>query len=154
MFKINYQNILKGGVGPKNGLDEGALKKFCVGAQGHVSAILKWADKDGYGFLKLPDNAKLIDQVRRFAAGQKKHQWENIIVLGIGGSALGVSAIKETLLGCFHDISHKPRLIVVDNVDPVFVTDASGHLDMKKTLFIVISKSGGTVEPIALYALA
>jgi len=154
MFKINHQNILKGKIGPKNGLDEGALKKFCVNAQSHVGTILKSADKEGYAFLKLPDNAKLIDQIRRFAAGQKKYQWENIIVLGIGGSALGVTAIKETLLGCFHDITHKPRLIVVDNIDPVFVTNAAEHLDMKKTLFIVISKSGGTVEPLALYALA
>ena len=52
MFKINHQNILKGRIGPKNGLDEGALKKFCVGAQKHVSAVLKSADKEGYAFLK------------------------------------------------------------------------------------------------------
>ncbi|MBN1258696.1 glucose-6-phosphate isomerase [Candidatus Peregrinibacteria bacterium] len=154
MIKINRQNILKAKIGPKNGMEPAVLRELCMAKQPLVAAVLRSAGKEGYGFLKLPDNAKLLKQIQTFAAAQKKYKWENILVLGIGGSALGVTAIKEALLGCFHDVFRKPRLLVLDNVDPVFITDAAERLDMKKTLFVVISKSGTTVEPMALFALA
>lgn len=154
MFQIDHQNILKTKIGAKNGLDEKELKSFCEGKTPLLNAILRSAEKPGYAFLNLPDDLKLLASIKKFAATQKKENWENIVVLGIGGSSLGVIAIKEALLGYFHDIFHKPRLIVLDNIDPLFVANAAENLNLKKTLFIVISKSGTTTEPMALFALA
>lgn len=80
-------------------------------------------------------------------------KYENILLLGIGGSTLGFRAIIQSLKGPFYNFeaaSHKsPRIFVLDNVDPVLAKHLSDILDFKKTGIIYISKSGSTPEPAA-----
>ena len=107
----------------------------------------------GYGFLNLTDDQKLIQKIKKFSKDQQKNKWENVVVLGIGGSALGGIALKDALLGSCHYLKKQPHLFFIDNIDPDLVNEVMSAIKIEKTLFIVISKSGGTTEPMALYSL-
>jgi glucose-6-phosphate isomerase len=113
-------------------------------------------DADELGFLDLPGNAELHRQSTDFAA-RTRGQFDDVIVLGIGGSALGPIALRTALLKPQWNSLTKeeraawPRLHVLDNVDPRTIAALLDRLDLERALFIVISKSGGTAETMAQY---
>jgi glucose-6-phosphate isomerase len=85
-------------------------------------------------------------------------QWfEDVVVLGIGGSGLGAKALKDALLGLYwndqsdDEREHFPRLHVIDNPDPSTMRGLLERLDPARALFNVISKSGATAETMAQY---
>lgn len=86
-------------------------------------------------------------------------KFENFVVLGIGGSALGPLAVHQALNHYYYNElspekrGHRPRLYVVDNIDPVRYKELLQIIDPKKTLFNVISKSGNTSETMAQFLI-
>lgn len=86
-------------------------------------------------------------------------KFENFVVLGIGGSALGPLAVHQALNHYYYNElspaqrGHRPRFYVLDNIDPVRVNELLGLLDPSKTLFNVISKSGNTSETMAQFLI-
>ncbi len=78
-------------------------------------------------------------------------------ILGIGGSALGTTTLRDALLGPhWNELDeeardHYPRLYVLDNVDPRTVSALLDRLDLRRTLFNVVSKSGSTAETMSQY---
>jgi len=108
------------------------------------------------GFLDLPGNQALHRQSTDFAS-RVRGQFDDVVVLGIGGSALGPIALRTALLKPQWNALTKderggwPRLQVLDNVDPRTIAALLDRLDLSRSLFIVISKSGGTAETMAQY---
>jgi glucose-6-phosphate isomerase len=89
-------------------------------------------------------------------AADVRSRFDNFVVLGIGGSALGNVALQSALSHPYHNLLPRearggPRLFVLDNVDPEMIGGAMDVLDLERTVFNVISKSGGTAEPASLY---
>jgi len=108
------------------------------------------------GFFQLPEAREGAAAVQSIA--DSFGQWfENVVVLGIGGSALGATTLRDALLGPhWNELDdeardHYPRLFVLDNVDPRSVGGLLDRLDLRKTLFNVISKSGSTAETMSQY---
>ena len=153
MINIDYSNILGGKIGLQNGINERVLNNFCQKHQSYVKEIWQKKNESGYAFLNLPDDQKTLRKIKNFVSDQKKYKWENIVVLGIGGSALGAIALRGSLLGPLYNLNNKPRLFIVDNIDPTHIFNLLKTIKLSKSLFIVISKSGTTTEPMALYAL-
>jgi glucose-6-phosphate isomerase len=79
----------------------------------------------------------------------RSHSCPNILILGIGGSALGPAAL-DAALG--HPNSGK-RLVVLDNIDPDFIRDSLDSISPKDTIVNVIAKSGVTAETMATFAI-
>ncbi len=85
-----------------------------------------------------PEIDRSVDEIRRFAAEARK-RFSDVLVVGIGGSALGPQLVADAL--------GDPKSIhFLDNTDPDGIARTLGGLDLAKTLTIVISKSGGTPE--------
>lgn len=108
------------------------------------------------GFFALPGNAEGVARIREVA--DSFGQWfETVVVLGIGGSSLGTLTLRDALLGPHWNLGddeardHYPRLFVLENADPASMTDLLGRLDLRRTLFIVVSKSGSTAETMAQF---
>jgi glucose-6-phosphate isomerase len=108
------------------------------------------------GFFSLPEAREGAAAVQAIA--DSFGQWfENLVVLGIGGSALGTTTLRDALLGPhWNELDdeardHYPRLYVLDNVDPRSVGGLLDRLDLRKTLFNVVSKSGSTAETMSQY---
>jgi glucose-6-phosphate isomerase len=89
----------------------------------------------------------------KYIAESIRQKYENILIIGIGGSTLGFRSIVQMLKGPFYNYlaaSYKlPRVFVLDNIDPVPAKQVEELLDLKKTVIIYISKSGSTPEPAA-----
>ena len=111
------------------------------------------------GFLDLPGDTALAAQTTTFAASTRG-RFGDVVVLGIGGSALGPIALRTALRPSgWNALSETtragwPRLHVLDNVDPETIDALLGRLDLARTLFVVTSKSGGTAETMAQFLIA
>jgi glucose-6-phosphate isomerase len=108
------------------------------------------------GFFDLLQPSELNARIQAFADGPGQ-AFENVVVLGIGGSALGATALLHALRGPDWNErdaearDHFPRLFVLDNVDPHTVVALLERVDVRRTLFNVISKSGTTAETMAQF---
>jgi len=154
-IRLDYGNLMaplvEGGVDPE--ALSGELAERFADARGQVEASRA---AGALGFLDLPHARETVASVKQLAEGYG--QWfEDVVVLGIGGSGLGAKALKDALLGLYwNDLSddereHFPRLHVVDNPDPATMRGLLGRLDPARALFNVISKSGTTAETMAQY---
>jgi transaldolase / glucose-6-phosphate isomerase len=83
------------------------------------------------------------DQLQKLAKEVQTRGFEHVLLLGMGGSSLCPEVLRMT----FGHISHFPVLHVLDSTDPAQVKAFEHQIDIAKTLFIVSSKSGSTLEP-------
>ncbi len=110
------------------------------------------------GFFKLPGERDIAREIRGFADGIGQ-AFDTVVVLGIGGSALGTLALQQALLKPhWNELSDEqrdyfPRLFVLDNVDPSTIGPLLDRLDLRRTLFNVVSKSGTTAETMAQFLI-
>ncbi len=105
--------------------------------------------KHALGWLTAPDaSAAGLGPVRAFAEEIRGEGTKHVVVLGMGGSSLCV----ETLRGVLSAAPGAPRLHVLDSTHPDAVKALDAELDLERTLFLVASKSGSTVEPNCLFA--
>ncbi len=118
--------------------------------------LLRKERKDGvYGFYDLYKDKAAFKAVRDGARHFAAFNYENIVVLGIGGSALGITALHTALSPAYHNLMTRrgrkglPRLFVMDNIDPDTFRAMMRLCPPRKTLYNVISKSGGTAETIS-----
>jgi transaldolase/glucose-6-phosphate isomerase len=84
-----------------------------------------------------------IDTLKQLAGEVKKAKCKHVLLLGMGGSSLCPEVLRIT----FGKIAGFPELHVLDSTDPVQIKATEKKLDLKKTLCIVSSKSGSTLEP-------
>lgn len=123
--------------------------------QVHAS-VAATATTGAYGYRELEaqrtERARLVDFARRVQG-----QYDEVVVLGIGGSSLGAMALRTALLPAAWNARSseqrggRPRLHVLDNVDPRTIAGVLSVVALPRTLFVVISKSGGTIETLAQY---
>ncbi|MES2523268.1 MAG: glucose-6-phosphate isomerase [Gemmatimonadota bacterium] len=110
------------------------------------------------GFLDLPGNVALLEDTLR-VADSAKGRFDDVLLLGIGGSALGPIALRTALRPpAWNSLDGEarggfPRLHTLDNVDPATIAATLARLDLARTLVLVVSKSGGTVETMAQYLI-
>ena len=84
-----------------------------------------------------------LDTLKQLAEEVKKAKFKHVLLLGMGGSSLCPEVLRMT----FGKIAGFPELHVLDSTDPVQIKAIEKKVDLKKTLCIVSSKSGSTLEP-------
>ena len=89
-----------------------------------------------------------VPALQRFSQEVKDAGFRHVVLLGMGGSSLGPEVIRQT----FGAAPGYPELIVLDSTLPARVGEVTQAIDPARTLFLVSSKSGSTVEPNTLYA--
>jgi len=128
-----------------------------------ISELKKRAEnpEDWLGWLRLEKDPAIFQEIDQFAKNIiASKKFENLVIAGIGGSALGSQAIMEALLSpVWNQLSPTQRknylkYYFVDNVDPDWNQQILGYLDLEKTLFCVISKSGSTAETASTFLWA
>jgi glucose-6-phosphate isomerase len=153
-LRIDYSNMMISPGGINAGAWKGAGRQFGAAKRGLESLRASGT----VGFVDLPSDEALLDQVERFASGARG-KYDDVVILGIGGSALGPIALRTALRPSSWNMldeksrSGYPRLHVLDNVDPETIDGLLGNLRLDRTLFIVTSKSGGTAETMAQFLI-
>ncbi len=145
MIELKSKNIFA--INKRHGLSKSefhAQSKF-------IKQYLQKIQAKKQGFYKIIDNNQATESIKNFAK-KIKGKFKDIIILGIGGSALGAACIQQSLKHLFGKTSaNTPKLHILDNIDPTLLSELEEVIDYKKTLFIVITKSGTTPETLAQY---
>ena len=102
-------------------------------------------DEDKWlGWLNIvEDRVTHLQDLTAFTDDVVKAGFEHVLLLGMGGSSLCPEVLKIT----FGEQKGHPRLHVLDSTDPAQIKAIEQQIDISKTLFIVASKSGSTLEP-------
>lgn len=154
MVKIGYDcsKLLN-----KNFISPRVFKKYLKRAYEAKSNLDEQIKNDLLGFRKLLFNKN--EDIKKYSK-ENSNRFDDIVVLGIGGSALGVTALLNSLkpinynyLTSKKDRGNYPRLFVLDNIDPDFILPIFDIINFKKTLFIVITKSGTTTETMVQFMI-
>lgn len=161
VLKLDYRNVKSSIVGNENGLD---IEQEFENYKGRVTEIIadlnKRKDKPGQWlqWMNLGYNEETVWLVKEYAS-LVRNRFENILILGIGGSALGGIAVTEALLKPYWNLLSQekrdnfPRIFFLDNIDPDQIIGLLELLDLKKTLVNVITKSGSTAETMSQYMI-
>lgn len=153
---LDAANLMETMIGEENGLSLADLKSTAEATQAALAGFRKQVEEGAYGFPHLPFDQKMIKAALAYAKS-KQGTYDTVCVVGIGGSALGAWALDCGMRGP-HPVqgAHSaklPRLVILDNVDPVFVEGAIASMTPKKTLVVVIAKSGATAETVATFLM-
>src|SRR5437762_2110458 len=146
MLELDYTNVLDSVVGPSNGIPKIAFEKAARSTTHLIADLEKLRSSGMVGFADVPFDDDATKTVMKFAA---EHDYPNVLIIGIGGSALGPAAVDAALT---RQNSGK-RLIVLDNIDPDFIRDTLDTLEPADTIVNVIAKSGVTAETMSTFAV-
>ena len=106
-----------------------------------------WSDSDEnqwLGWLGITDDQLAhLSHFQQIASEVKQEGFTHALLLGMGGSSLCPEVMKLT----FGKVDGHPELFVLDSTDPVQIKAFEEKVDLAKTIFIVSSKSGSTLEP-------
>ena len=155
MISLDYTFMTEGAVA-------GAISDSALASAGRVftaahDRIARRRKDAELGFLDLPDDGQQVRDCHELARWATDRGVRDVVVLGIGGSALGPIALRTALLPPSWNLlsaAHRdgrPRLHVLDNVDPSTMKSLLDRVELGATLFVVTSKSGGTAETMAQY---
>lgn len=114
----------------------------------NISSISSYARRmndeikgDDIGYYHLPSlGMDIVSKIEEIA----KRDFDSVVLVGVGGSSLGVKALYDML-------NLQKELIFLDNLDPYSIEKKCAKIDPNKTLFIISSKSGTTIETISIY---
>jgi glucose-6-phosphate isomerase len=152
---LDYNHMLAPRLGGR-GIDPERLDALAERFREAHADTLRRRDAGELGFYALAGGGDTVREIQEFASGGGQ-AFSNLVVLGIGGSALGTVALRTALLHPFWNElddegrDYYPRLYVLDNVDPATFGAFLERVDLRRTLFNVISKSGGTAETMSQY---
>ncbi len=95
-----------------------------------------------------------LGELELFAAEARDDELEDIVLLGMGGSSLAPEVLRRSFAPGGPDPARPPhaRLHVVNSTDAARIRAIESAVDLQRTLFVVSSKSGGTIEPLSLFA--
>jgi len=151
---LDYSNMMAAAVG--GGVSEEMWTEAADRFRAAHAIVADRRASGELGFLDIPDDGEALDEVRGFADGVRG-RYDDVVILGIGGSALGPVALRTALRPAWWNElpadarDGYPRLHVLDNVDPRGIHALLERLATRRTLFVVISKSGGTAETMAQF---
>ncbi|MBZ0252526.1 MAG: glucose-6-phosphate isomerase, partial [Candidatus Methylomirabilis sp.] len=137
----------------EGGLYEEELEQSFERLQKIQSRLEKQRAEGRLPFWNLPYQDAMREECERLAA-ETRGKFDTLVVLGIGGSALGTKAVLAAVRPEALSGAGAPRVFVADNVDPTRFTAILAACDPARTAFNVISKSGETAETAALMLAA
>lgn len=158
MIDIDLRNLASDRIGPDRGVElDAELDAIGPALDADVEAILARRDdpSEMLGWIDLAtEQDAVLDAIEAYARGVSG-RFDDLVVLGIGGSSLGASAVLTALQHPARALQGTGgdglRVHLVDNVDADVVAGLLEVLDPRRTLVNVISKSGTTAETMAAY---
>jgi glucose-6-phosphate isomerase len=154
---LDFNNLMAESV-QREGIHERELKEAAERSRQITQDIKERRVKGLLPFMDLPYQKEMVREIKRYAKAVKA-KFTDLVVLGIGGSALGGITLHNALHPPFYNLlsprerEDYPRIFFAENIDPDGFKGLLDLLDMKKTLFNVISKSGETAETMAQFLI-
>jgi glucose-6-phosphate isomerase len=155
LLSFDYGSCLAPAAGA-GGLAEGALSS-CAAAAAAWESVERLRREEDTCFLHLPYRREEMGRIEEFA-DRAQGRFDDVVLAGIGGSCLGPQAVFDALreerrYPCGPAVPGHPRLWFLDTVDPGYTRAVLDPLEVSRTLFLAVSKSGNTVETAAHLAV-
>lgn len=156
-IRLEYGNMMAATIGDQGFTPQtlAGSRKQCQEAQKRMRQM---RDRGQMAWMDLPYQTETVDAIKEFQS-LVEGEFDTMVVIGIGGSALGSQALNTALCHPYFDLLPKKsrgkrmRIFVSDNVDPERLLGLLSVLDLKKTLFNVVTKSGTTPETLSQFLL-
>ena len=157
-IRFDYNNMMSTYVGKEQGITDKELSAIKPLAKQAHAFVKENRGTGMMGWTELAYNQKDIVADIQATAKIVRRNADAFVVLGIGGSALGPMAVFQALCHLRHNELKKskrkaPKFYVEDNVDPERMASLFDILDLGKTVFNVITKSGSTSETMSQYLI-
>ena len=151
-ISINFNNMMPEKIGSE-GIHTGDINKLKPAIKKAGRNLQEKRDDGKLGFFYLPYDTKIKEDIKKTALAIRD-KFENFVVIGTGGCALGTIALHRALAHPYYNLlpdnkRKAPRLFVLDNPDPAAAAGIFDIIDIKKTCINIISKSGETPETAA-----
>jgi len=156
-IRMDYNNMMSSVLG-KEGFTEKQLSDMTDDLSDAFDAVEKGKGKGMMGWADLPYNQdEIVEDILETAKNIRK-DYEYFVVLGIGGSALGpIAAFQAICHMHYNDLPRRkrkgPKFYVEDNVDPERMQALLDVVEVEKTMFNVVTKSGSTSETMTQYLI-
>ena len=156
--RLDFSHMMSDFVGGNRGITRGEIDELiprALAIAGNIEAKRKGGE---WGFYQLPYDLEAAKTVLQMA-GSFQGKCDDFVVLGIGGSALGGIALFHALCHPLHNLVSKsdrggtPRVFFLDNVDPTTFSSVLDFINMERTIFNVITKSGSTAETVSQFLI-
>ena len=157
-IRIDYKNVTSAVIGAKDGITPRQFKSLEKKIKPLITKINRQRKAGETAYRDLPYKKSISKHVNTLVKILRK-DCDYLVVLGIGGSALGNIALDTALRPFLPDPKDKqsgrPQLFVLDNVDPAQFSSFLDYIKpkLKRTVFNVISKSGRTSETAAQFMI-
>ncbi len=154
-IRIDISRAKSSAVGAEHGITPTELKDIAPRVTELHQTLARERAEGKYGFYDLHKQTGVLEDVKATAARFLEHGYDNLVILGIGGSALGTRALATALLPPYYNMLNTrarggyPKVFIMDNIDPITFRQMMKVCQPKKTLYNVISKSGKTAETMA-----
>ena len=154
-IRIDISRAKSSAVGAEHGITPSELREIEPKVRAAHEILAQERRRQEYGFYDLYKNDAVFADVKNTAARFAAMAYDNLVILGIGGSALGTTALATALKPPYYNLLGRrtrrgtPRLFVMDNIDPVAFRQMMRLCPPKRTVYNVISKSGETAETLS-----
>ena len=123
-----------------------ALKKACKS----LDILRQHRQDNSWPLLNIAERTDDLDGIEA-AAKHITDNFSTLVVLGMGGSSRGGKTLAALAENPFAEVKSKTKIHFIDNIDPLTFEQLCDSLDFKSTLFLIVSKSGGTAETLAQF---
>jgi len=157
--RLDYNNMMADLIKSDDAFTFEKLSSFMGKASDAAMAMDEKRKAGEMKWRELPHNQQEIVKDILSVAKNLAEQFDDFVLLGIGGSALGPLAVHQALNHLYYNDlpkekrGGKPRFFVADNIDPERMSALFDIVDVRKTLFNVVTKSGSTSETMAQFLL-
>lgn len=157
-LRFDYNNMMSANLG-QNGLTDEELHRYILQGENALNLFVEKIGTGMTGWVDVEDeNGEVVEDLQKFAS-QARKDFDYFVVFGIGGSALGAKTIFDTLAPINFNLLPKekrnaPMVFVEDNIDAEKIESLFNLIDVKKTLFNIVTKSGKTTETLSQFMLA
>ncbi|NBO18602.1 MAG: glucose-6-phosphate isomerase [Proteobacteria bacterium] len=145
LYRVSQDTAFESAVGAL-GADKTRFQHWLDALAPLIPAVKDSPQREAAPVLSLPATTEDLAEIESVAK-QIREQFSTLVVVGMGGSSLSGEALT------YLRKSGGTQLRFVDNIDPATLSRLCEQLNWKETAFLVISKSGGTVETLAQFAV-
>ena len=147
MYTQNIEGCMAAAIGAA-GLTPDTLDAWLQRAAPGLGVLREGHHRGSLPLMLLPERRDDIPMIEERAEYHRERA-DTVVILGTGGSSLGGQALYALADAGFGPSGDSPRLVFLDNIDPHTFDHLFRSLDLARTDFIAISKSGGTPETLA-----
>ncbi len=148
MLRLDVTGTLAKAITPTYGMTDKDLLELSASGKKHVEQFLREREMGEHAWSMDPYNKRIAERCQEIAARVKKEGIQTVVWIGIGGSGLGPRVLQEVLEG-----PKTIEFLVLDTIDPHALALYLPILDWNKTLVVVTSKSGNTLESMSAFFL-